>query len=177
MIRPLTSFYAKLSAIFLVLLLAAGGVHVWVSLASYREYERESDQGLNRDLATHLAERFRTDLERVDYAAIEHTFHELMVMNPYVEIYLLDEAGNLLAYFAEPEKIKRMAVDVEPVRTFVEREGRVPLPFYGDDPRSLEERKPFSAAPVTIGGDRPGYLYVILGGQQYESAAAMIRDS
>jgi signal transduction histidine kinase len=57
--RYFASFYGKLSAIFLLLLLAAGLVHVWVTLDSYREFERESNQGLNRDLAAHLAERFQ----------------------------------------------------------------------------------------------------------------------
>lgn len=176
--KALRSFYGRLSAIFLVLLLTAGSLHLWVTLDSYRQFERESNQSLNRSLAADLAERFRPFLaDSLNYSAIEHTFHELMVMNPFVEIYLLDDEGQLLAYFAEPEKIRRMAVDPEPVRRFVESGGEVPFPLYGDDPRSATASKPFSAAPVTIGGERPGYLYVILGGEQYESSTAMVRGS
>mgnify|MGYP001028576896 CR=1 FL=1 len=175
--RYFASFYGKLSAIFLLLLLAAGLVHVWVTLDSYREFERESNQGLNRDLAAHLAERFQPFLADSDYASIEHTFHDLMVMNPFVEIYLIDESGVLLAYFADPAKIKRSRIDLAPVLAYVDGGSEVPFPLYGDNPRSLDQRKPFSAVRVTIGKDRPGFLYVILGGEQYDSAAAMIRKS
>ena len=150
---------------------------MWVTLDSYREFERESNQGLNRDLAAHLAERFQPFLADSDYASIEHTFHDLMVMNPFVEIYLIDESGVLLAYFADPAKIKRSRIDLAPVLAYVDGGSEVPFPLYGDNPRSLDQRKPFSAVRVTIGKDRPGFLYVILGGEQYDSAAAMIRKS
>ncbi|MFT7695272.1 MAG: signal transduction histidine kinase, partial [Candidatus Latescibacterota bacterium] len=93
-----------------------------------------------------------------------------------VEIYLVDEEGQLLAYFAEPEKIKRMSIDMEPVHTFL-GDGELHLPLYGDDPRSPERRKPFSATPVKIGGTQSGYLYVILGGEQYDSVSSMLAGS
>lgn len=174
----LNSLYGKLSIIFLVLLLGLGGVQFYVSRQASMDFAAETDQKLNRTLAQDLAKRFEPYLEeQADYGAIEHTFHELMVMNPRVEIYLLDEEGTLLAYFAEQEKIKRMAVDMVPIRDYLDPEHLQSLPIYGDDPRSPDRQKPFSVTPVVIGGSQRGYLYVILGGEQYDSVSSMVGES
>jgi len=47
----------------------------------------------------------------------------------------------------------------------------------GDDPRHLSRQKIFSAAPIPAQGPREGYLYVILGGEAYDSTADMIQGS
>lgn len=178
MMRILNSFYSKLSVVFLLLLSILGLIQILVTLNSYREFVLESDQQMNRSLAVDLANQFRPFLvDSLDYSPIEHTIHDLMVMNPRVEIYVLDQQGNLLAYFAEPEKIKRMRVDMRPVLAFLDDANPTPLPIYGEDPKSLDGTKTFSAAPMDIGGIDAGYLYVILGSEQYDSASAMIRES
>lgn len=173
----LKRFYVRLSAILLLLLLLAGAVQLFVTLDSYRDFVRESDQRLNRDLAANLARSFQPFLaDSLDKDAIGHMIHDSMVMNPFVEIYVLDDQGNLRAYFADAEKIRRMSVDVALVQQFVGGGRQLPLPHLGDDPRSPTGRKPFSAAPTMVAG-APGYLYVILGGERYDSVGAMIRES
>ena len=47
----------------------------------------------------------------------------------------------------------------------------------GDDPRSLDGRKVFSAAAVPGADGIQGYLYIVLGGEQYEHVAGMIGTS
>ncbi len=174
--KILNSLYGKLSAMFLVLLLVSGTALLTFLFYTSRDFVAETDQKLNRSLAEDLALRFQPFLkDSLNYGAIEHTFKELMVMNPRVEIYLLDSEGNLLAYFADPEKIKRMSVHIEPINAFLSTSPSLPL--YGDDPRSSNRKKPFSATPVLIGGTQPGYLYVILGGEQYDTASSMVRES
>ncbi len=173
----LNRFYLRMTAILLGLLLTAGIVQVGVTLASYGDFVRESDQRLNRNLAANLAKTFHPFLaDSLDQDAIGQVIHDSMAMNPFIEIYVLDEQGQLLAYFADPSKIKRMAVNMGPVRSWLADEGELPLPWLGDDPRSEAGRKPFSAAPISVGGET-GYLYVILGGELYDSASAMIRGS
>ena len=178
MTKGLNSLYWKIATIFLVVLLVFGAVQLFVSLHTSVDFVAETDQKLNRGLARDLAERFAPFLaDSLDYGAIEHTFHELMVMNPRVEIYLLDEEGSLLAYFAPPEKIKRTAVSIEPIKRFLQAGETTPTPIYGDDPRSPTRRKPFSATSVLIGGEQKGYLYVILGGEQYDSISSVLQGS
>jgi signal transduction histidine kinase len=99
----------------------------------------------------------------------------LMVINPAIEVYLLDPAGKILAFAAPHGKVKRGAVNLEPVQHFLE--GNSALPVLGDDPRDRERQKVFSAAPVMQGDSLQGYLYVILGGESYENVAHMLQDS
>lgn len=51
------------------------------------------------------------------------------------------------------------------------------MPILGDDPRHIGRKKPFSASTLKIGSDIDGFLYVILGGEKYDSTIAMIKES
>jgi signal transduction histidine kinase len=46
----------------------------------------------------------------------------------------------------------------------------------GDDPRNPGSKKAFSVAPIQIGKEMQGFLYVILGSEQFDSAVEMIRE-
>lgn len=171
------SLYGKISAIFLILLLTLGVIHIWVSVNSSMNFMRESDQVLNKNLAGDLANKLKPFLsDSLDHAGIGHTIHELMVMNPRVEIYLLDGRGKVLAFFADPrKKVKLELVRLQPIQQFLDGQGKMPI--LGDDPRHEGRKKPFSVARTKIGQDINGFLYVILGGEQYDSASAMIKES
>ncbi len=173
----LRTLYGKISAAFLVLLIVSGLVQTWVSVHSSMEFVNESDQKLNLNLAADLAKEFTPFLhDSIAYGDIMHTMHYMMVMNPRVEIYMLDGNGKILAFFAEPGKtVKKDYVNLAPIRKFLY--GTHDMPIEGDDPRNLGRTKPFSAATIDIGEKIHGYLYVILGGEQYDSAAAMIKES
>ncbi|GAO26512.1 ATP-binding domain-containing protein [Alicycliphilus sp. B1] len=66
---------------------------------------------------------------------------------------------------------KRLQVDLAPVRRLL---GGGALPIFGDDPRSPDGRKVFSAAPLKAAGRDAGYVYVILQGESRESLAARV---
>jgi hypothetical protein len=128
------SLYGKISFVYLFLLLVLGVILMLVTARSYRQFTQEADQKLNRTLAENLAAEFSPFLQdSLDMAGIEYTMHYLMVMNPRVEIYLLDEAGQVLAFFADPAKIKQESVRLEPIRQFLA--GTAEAPILGDDPR------------------------------------------
>jgi signal transduction histidine kinase len=166
------SLYSKLAVVLFALFFAVGALALFISVRATGLYQQEVNQKLNRELAQHIvAENTLMRDARVDQAALEHVFHMMMVINPAIELYLLDTAGKILAYSAEPGKVKRAAVDLAPVRRWLA--GVDHLPVLGDDPRDFERRKAFSAAP--IGND--GYLYIILGGEHYDSAAQALAGS
>lgn len=52
--------------------------------------------------------------------ALKQLFELYMTINPSIEIYLLDTDGNILSYSADPNKIKRNRVSLEPIRTLLE---------------------------------------------------------
>jgi signal transduction histidine kinase len=99
----------------------------------------------------------------------------LMVINPSIEVYLLDRGGKILAYSADPEKVVRKEVSLEPVKKWLNKTATVPV--LGDDPRSLEGKKIFTAAPIEPEERLEGYLYVILGGETYDSIIQKIQGS
>jgi two-component system OmpR family sensor kinase len=177
--RPvlLNSLYARLALGLVVLVMLLGAANLAILLHAGRLYQQELDQQLNRTLAANLIAENKLQIEdgRFDPNALEPIFHTYMVINPAIEVYLLNADGRILAFSAPAEKVKRDHVNLVPIRAFIHAGDR--LPIVGDDPRDSAGHKVFSAAPVGP-ADRPqGYLYVVLAGEQLDSAAAMLRDS
>lgn len=172
----LSSLYAKLAAVLLGLFLAVGTILVMVSVYATDMYEQEVNQKLNYDIARLIvAEKIIVENNKINEEALEEIFHMLMVINPGIEVYLLDPDGNILAYSAEPGKVKRARVDLEPIMMFLK--GKSAYPIVGDDPRNSDKRKAFSAARIPEEGPLQGYIYVILGGEAYDSIAEKIQRS
>ena len=171
-----TTFYSKISIIFLALLLILGAAFFFITTRAWQEHQLQTDQQLNTHLARDMAADFGPALkEKLDLDAVKHMIHYMMVINPKVEIYILNGAGKILAFFATPDKkVKARIVDTHPILDFVE--GKKPFPILGTDPRHPELQKPFSAARLKIGKNINGYLYVIIGSELYASAAQTGRD-
>ena len=176
----LKTLHGKLTAILLGILCLIGFLYVSLTLFTTRTYYREINQRLNRDLAFHLASHLvarnlLSNDPRVRPQA-DDEIKENMVLNPDIEIYILDAQGNVLDSTAAPGEVQRSRVSLQPVRRFLD--AREPLPILGDDPRSLTEQKIFSAAPIPTGGpaqDRlRGYVYIVLGGKRYEALAGTL---
>jgi two-component system OmpR family sensor kinase len=177
--RPvlLNSLYARLALGLVALVMLLGAVNLAILLHAGRLYQQELNQRLNRTLAANLIEenKLRVEDGRFDPAALEPIFHAYMVINPAIEVYLLNADGRILAFSAPAEKVKREHVDLAPIRAFLHTGDH--LPILGDDPRDSVGRKVFSAAPIGPENRPHGYLYVVLAGEQLDSTAAMLRDS
>jgi signal transduction histidine kinase len=174
--RLFSSFYARLSTIFLLLILGLGAGCIVIAFSSASHLFDDVEQLLNREYARSIAEEIRP-LVADGFSAerVKGAIHYMMVLNPMVEIYLLDAKGGILAYFLNPaERIERNTVDLGPVRAFVQSTGHARI--LGADPRSLTRARPFSAAPLPMGAEN-GYVYIILGGERYDASLRMIRDS
>jgi signal transduction histidine kinase len=171
------TFYGKLSALFLVLLLVMGSVQILITINSWKTYYDEADQKLNQRLARDMAKELKPIVkDSLDLNAVHHSIHYMMVMNPKVEIYLLDSDGKIMAFFAEPDKkVKSTHVGLKPVQNFLDKSAEFPI--LGDDPRNPGITKPFSAARLDIGPDINGYLYIILGSEQFDAAINTTRES
>jgi len=175
--RFFQSFYGKLSLVFLLLLMALGVAQVTITYNSSMQFVREADQKLNLNLADNMATEFEQELgDSLDISKIKNSIHDMMVVNPRIEIYLLDHEGDILAYFVEKGmEVKADSVEMAPVRRFLD--GRESELILGQDPRNPGQKKPISVAPLDIGRTQAGYVYIILGGEQYDSALAMLENS
>ena len=132
---PLNSLYTRLALGLVVLVAVLGGLYLLVTLQAGRLYFQELNQQLNRELAANLIAENKLSVEdgRFNRSALEAIFHTYMVVNPSIEVYLLDNRGHILAYSAPPGKVKRERVDLAPVRAFLRRGHHTPI--VGDDPR------------------------------------------
>lgn len=171
----LRTLYAKLSLSLTALLVAVGVLYTLLSLSTARYYLQETGQKLNLDLAKNLvADRKLVHDGRINQKALSSTFMEYMVINPSIEIYMLDLDGTILSYSADPGKVKRRTVSLAPIYDFLN--GKKP-PILGDDPRSHDKQKIFSVTPIPDTNSPQGYLYVVLQGEQYDNAERLINES
>lgn len=159
----------RLSLVFAVLLLVCCGTSAWMQVRSNQMHEQEVVQGLSRDLAQHIAnDTVLMDSKGLMPDAVRNLFSQLMLVNPSVEVYLLDNQGRIVGSAAPEGKIRREQIDLVPIQKLLKGD---PLPILGDDPRSLEARKVFSAAPLKVNGKPAGYLYVVLLGEEHDRFA------
>ena len=170
------TLYAKLSLVLVALLASVGVVYAVLSVSTTRHYLEEVNQQLNQGLARDLvADRNLVQAGRLNKDALKEMFHEYMTINPSIEIYLLDLNGRIIAFSADPGKVKRKHVSLEPVKTFLS--GAAPYPLLGDDPRDHDRRKGFSVTPVPSAAAPEGYLYVVLRGERFDMVDQIIEES
>lgn len=172
----LHSLYGKLALILFGLMLLMGLLLVQLIRHSSELYQQEVTQKLNHELAEHIvADQPLMKAGSVNQEGLEHLFHMLMVINPSIELYLLNPAGEILGYAAPAGKVKRDRVELEPIKYFLSAGRRFPLT--GDDPRDPNGHKVFSAARIPADGPLSGYLYIVLGGERYDNVVQVLQGS
>lgn len=172
-----TTLYGKLATVLIGLFCLIGVGTILLTMYTTKLYFQEVNQKLNQTLAERIvSEKILMREGQVNETALKEIFHSLMVINPSIEVYLLDAEGAILNYSAPPSKVKRQRISLDPLERFLS--GAEDFPILGDDPRDLTRKKIFSAFPVqTLGGEIEGYLYVILGGEEFDSVAQMLEGS
>lgn len=160
----------RLAIVFALLLLVCSGTSAWLQLRSNRMHELEVVQALSRDVAESIARDAQlTDANGLMPNAVRNLFNQLMMVNPSVEVYLLEPDGRIAGHAAPEGRLRRDRVGLEPVHRFID--GQM-LPILGDDPRSRDGRKVFSAAPLSVNGRQVGFIYVVLLGEAHDLLAA-----
>ena len=170
----MNTLYTRLSLALLAIVIVTGGALFTVNLLSTRNYYEEITQRLNASIAMYVTDQSQLIEDGVvNQPALAILAEQAMVINPTVEVYLLDTTGRILGH-GEGDELLAQRVDLAPVRELLAGDARMPL--RGTDPRSDRE-KVFSAWPVMQGESLQGYLYAILGGQKYDALASDIRGS
>ena len=170
------SLFWKISAVFLFILLIISAVYIYISVITAEMYFQETRQKLDLKVAQHIAsdnDFFSGD--SINISVLKNVFHNVMVINPSIEVYLLDTSGTILAYYAPEQTVKIKEVPLEPLKKFISSKSEIFL--MGIDPKSPEKQKAFSAAVVKDKGKFRGYIYVILGCKEYENASQVLFGS
>ncbi|AOW10759.1 sensor histidine kinase [Flavobacterium gilvum] len=173
-----SSLYWRISIIFILVLFLFAGISIYISIKSADKYSVEVNQKLNWNLAHNAVSLINPKFEHgtVNKEAVQDMLHSMMVINPSIEIYLLNPKGEILGYMAPQKVVKLESVSLEPIYQFLGDSKKHNL-IYGDDPRNPGEKKTFSAARVIEQGRLTGYVYIVLASQEYVSAANMVVGS
>lgn len=171
------SLYGKLVFWLFLILFSVLIALVTVASISAPLYQQELTQKLHISLAKNLVKSYPIlQEENINHGALKTIFENLMKINPSIEVYLLDKQGKVLAYDAPPGKVKQVYVDLGPIHDFM-RASENSFPIPGDNPRNLFEKKVFSSAPIYHNELLEGYLYIVLGGDEFDSVVNMIKGS
>jgi len=171
--------YQKLSVAMLAIVLLLGGAFYVLERISVNLYYEELSQRLNASLAMYVVNARPLITDGVtDTDALAELASRAMVINPTAEIYLLDTDGYILGHQLPDNTVTASRVDLGPIQDLLA--GSTQLPIKGDDPSNPGVSKVFSVSPVMDGngaGSQAGYLYVVLGGAQYEAIASQVSGS
>jgi len=170
------TLYTKLIFWFFIILLVITAIYIGLTTFTIPMYQQEVTQKLHEKLAANLVkENLLLEENEINRQALEHIFHNLMVINPAIEVYLTDTKGEILSFSAPPGKVKKTVINLNPVIAFIDKKSSFPI--MGDNPRDYNEQKVFSAAKITHNNVHEGYLYIVLGGEEYDSVVNMLKGS
>lgn len=184
--RPLWRQLHVRAALVALLMLAMLSATVF-ALVRYNTHQSglESSQRMSLGLARYVVERQSAALIGPGGAPNGARMNELamyvMMVNPAVEVYLLDQRGRIVAHALEnltgDDPVGRH-VDLQPVRKLAGAPtDTLRLPVFGDDPRTPGRRCVISVAPIRAGGELSGYLYIVLNGSAQQGVTASLDNS
>ena len=172
----LHSLYIKLVLVLFFLFILIGSVFLAVALYTAPLYQQELSQQLNHDLAGYIVnEHVLIENGQVRQDNLSELFHNVMIINPSLELYLLDPSGQVVAHSMPPEKVKRRQVSLQPIHDFLapETEGLI----MGDDPGGEDSQNSFTVAPIDYQNQRQGYIYAILGSEKINNITDVLQRS
>ncbi len=171
-------FYWKLFGLTVGLLLTLGAVYLLIVGNTAKGALMESNQKLNGGIAKSMIAEVKPLVDgEVDTLAIHKVMSSMMVINPSVEVYLLDTEGNIITYVAPYKKVVKDKVPLEPILKFIEDEGNREKCYLGQDPRHDDKQNVFSAAAIEENGKTTGYVYIILAGEdQYAVMSSVFNN-
>ena len=171
------ALFLKLSGFLLLILLTLGLIIGKVGYDSSIEHHNEANQRLHKDLAQFTVDHVETFKENGDIneEGLNDIMHSMMVINPDVEVYLLDTKGEIIKHVAPKKKVVLEKVDLAPINQFL-KDGLNGC-IVGDDPRSLDKKKVFSVAPIYDGDELLAYYYIILASQERASVLDSLKTN
>ena len=115
------SLYIKLVLVLFLLFLGIGAVFLFVAMYTAPMYQQEVSQQLNHDLARYIVEEHvLIERGKVRQDNLEQLFRNVMIINPSLELYLLDADGRVIGHSLAPDKVRQERVSLAPIRRFLD---------------------------------------------------------
>ena len=176
---PPNRLFFQLAGSLLLVFLLIGVAYVGISSYIADDYVGEINQRMYGDVAEYTVREVQPLVDgNVDTTSIQEIMHAMMIINPSVEVYLLEPDGQIVTYVAPYKTVELDRVDLKPIKQFVAagKAGKQRPYLKGDDPRHQDICNPFSAAELrSETGELEGYIYIILGGDQQAAVTAELR--
>jgi signal transduction histidine kinase len=163
----------KITGVFTSLLILLGITYMLIaSWLSDRNFNAINQQ-LYGDVASHLAETTTPIRDgKPDTAATHDIIHSIMVINPSVEVYLLDTTGKIIDFVVPDKSVQISRVDLHAVQAYL-RAGSTTY-VTGDNPKNPAKKTIFSAAPIYDHGRLQGYVYAVLASEKQACIASAL---
>lgn len=169
-------FYQRLALSLVAVFIILVALFFWSTSYFQTLTRSEAEQKLHIGLASHLVkDNLALSSGIYDHQALKKLFSSLMILGPNFEFYYLDEQGNVLNYSSDLGDLQRKSVSLEPIYQLLVDEAS--LPIFGDDPRQEGVTKIFSVAPLYVDKQLQGYIYIIIGGEIYDSILSSLQKS
>ncbi len=163
----------KLWLAFILIILLMGASYILITAYFSNKYNQATIQQVNSQVANHvIKEKFQNASPflgdgSVNKALFGDLMHDMMAVNQGIEVYLLDNSGQILysVVLDHGANAPVKNVSLDPIHSFISDKGANYI--LGDDPRNPGEKKIFSVAPFNVDG-REGYIYIILAGKEFQ---------
>lgn len=170
------NLFWRISSVFFVLLVFIGLSFVYITVHYSSRYFEEVNQRLNKNIAADIAAHSTPFTNgKVNDHAMEEMFNHVMSINPSLEVYLLDNNGKILSFYAPEKKIVLDKINLGPVEKFILTKGNEYVT--GNDPRHPGLEKIFSVAPVISSGVPSGYIYIVLASEEYDAVSKSLTQN
>jgi len=158
------SLYAKLVLSLVALLFVTAVVYAAIAYYLTQRSFIVDLQRENADIAMYLADEItQTVSGSIDRNLTDQLFRTMPIVNPDVQLYLLDQEGNVLSSSAVEEQVLRKQVPLEPLQKFLAPGSTFPI--FAQDPLTLQTDVTFAAAQLEVNHEVMGYLYITLRGE------------
>ncbi len=152
------------------------GLFILITYLATTHFYQASTQLLNKDVAGHIA-TFSSpfDKDGIDKRKADSVFQNAMVLSPSAEVYFLDTAGEVIAFHAPKDSIRLWSLSLNNIKEYIQSGGEKYIK--GPDPKDPANPKIFSASAVNFNNHKVGYIYVILGSNEYRNVSQMLFSS
>jgi signal transduction histidine kinase len=177
---PLAVKIALASVCLLAVFSLFGGI---IALNATQEHEQKLLQGLSRNLAKHIVDNWpdvmASSASEGRNAERNAILSMLMVVNPTIQVYVLDDMGKVLAFINTTRELETRVVDLKPIEHFLQNDM---FPIRGTDPLNVASPRIFSVArftparshwPTLTEPSKQGYLYILINSQMNKNGHAV----
>ncbi|MDQ6755493.1 MAG: ATP-binding protein [Bacteroidota bacterium] len=170
------SIFRRISILVFALITILGVLFMALTYYATTHYHLASTQLLNKDVAAHIA-KFASpyDNNGINKSRADSVFKNAMIISPSAEVYFLDTAGNVLDFYGPKKDILAWKVSLKNIDKYLASKGQDYIT--APDPRDPSHNKIFSAAEVSNKRKKLGYIYVILGSNEYRNVSDILFGS